>query len=128
MTPLKPKNDFDSPYLILKRTSSKTISRVNIPLRCNYLSKKSYGILNSIFGFSGVIDTAEPDFGDFRSDYLGEYEGIFETGLACYSGTYMGLIDEKNESRKSRDTVPLSMFKKGSRLKILSYFAKNIAN
>jgi hypothetical protein len=35
MTPLKPKNDFESPYLI--------------------------------FGFIGVIDTAEIDFGDFRT-------------------------------------------------------------
>jgi hypothetical protein len=26
MTPLKPKNDFESPYLILNRTSSKNIS------------------------------------------------------------------------------------------------------
>jgi hypothetical protein len=30
MTPLKPKHDFESPYLILKRTSSKTISWVII--------------------------------------------------------------------------------------------------
>jgi hypothetical protein len=33
--------------------------------------------------FSGVNDTAETDFGDFRSDYLGEYEAICETVLAC---------------------------------------------
>jgi hypothetical protein len=85
MTPLKPKNNFERPYLILKRTSSKTISGVNIPIQCNYctLSKKSYGILNFIFGFSGVIDTAETDFGDFRSDYLSENEAICETVLAC---------------------------------------------
>jgi hypothetical protein len=75
---MKPKNDFESPYLILKRTSSKTISYDVITL-----SKKSYGILNFIFGFSSVIDTAETDFGDFRSDYLGEYEAICETVLAC---------------------------------------------
>jgi hypothetical protein len=84
MTPLKPKNDFESPYLILKRTSSKTISWVNIPIWCNYFKQKeSYGILNFIFGFSGVIDTAETDFVDFLSDYLGEYEDICETVLAC---------------------------------------------
>jgi hypothetical protein len=80
MTPLKPKNDFESPYLILKRTFSKTISWVNIPIRCNYFKqKKSYGILNFIYGFG----TAETDFGDYRSDYLGEYEAICETVLAC---------------------------------------------
>jgi hypothetical protein len=79
MIPLKPKNDFESPYLILKRTSSKTISWVYIPIRFNFFKQKSYGILNFIFGFSGVIDTAETDFGDFRSDYLGEYEAVCET-------------------------------------------------
>jgi hypothetical protein len=42
MTPLKPKSDFDSPYLILKRTSSKTISWVNIPIRCNYFKQKKW--------------------------------------------------------------------------------------
>jgi hypothetical protein len=40
MTPLKPKNDFESLYLILKRTSSKTISWVNIPYDVITLSKK----------------------------------------------------------------------------------------
>jgi hypothetical protein len=40
LTPLKPKNDFESPYLILKRASSKTISWVNIPIRCNYFKQK----------------------------------------------------------------------------------------
>jgi hypothetical protein len=40
MTPLKPKTDFESPYLILKRTSSNSISWVNIPLRCNYFKQK----------------------------------------------------------------------------------------
>jgi hypothetical protein len=40
MTPLKPKNNFESPYLILKRTSSKTISCINIPIRCNYFKQK----------------------------------------------------------------------------------------
>jgi hypothetical protein len=47
------------------------------------LSKKSYGILNFIFGFSGVIDTAKTNFGDFRSDYLSECEAICETDSAC---------------------------------------------
>jgi hypothetical protein len=82
--PLKPKNDFESPYLILKRTSSKTISCVNIPKRYNnFKQKKGYGLLNFIFGFSGVIDTAETNFGDFWSNHLGEYEAICETVLAC---------------------------------------------
>jgi hypothetical protein len=36
--------------------------------------KKVGGCLDHIFGFSGVNDTGETDFGDFRSDYLGEYD------------------------------------------------------
>jgi hypothetical protein len=43
MTPLKPKNDFESPYLILKRTSSKTISWVNIPILDKYFKQKKVG-------------------------------------------------------------------------------------
>jgi hypothetical protein len=35
---------------------------------------------------SGVIDTNETDFRDFRSDYLGEYEAICDTVLARESG------------------------------------------
>jgi hypothetical protein len=35
------------------------------------------------------------DFGDFWSDYLGEYEAICETAIAHESGPYVGLIDEK---------------------------------
>jgi hypothetical protein len=50
---------------------------------------------------------SENKFSDFSIEYLGEYEAICKTVLACYSGTYMGLIDEKTESRKFRDTVPL---------------------
>jgi hypothetical protein len=45
--------------------------------------KKDGGCPDLIFGFSGVNDTAETDFGDFRSDYLGEYDDIYKTGLAC---------------------------------------------
>jgi hypothetical protein len=40
-------------------------------------------MLDFIFGFSGVIDPAETDFDDFWSYYLGEYEAICETVLAC---------------------------------------------
>jgi hypothetical protein len=81
MTPLKPKNDFESPYLILKRTFSKTISWVD-----KYFKQKSWGILNFIFGFRGVFDTAETDFRDFQSDYLGKYKAICEMVLARESG------------------------------------------
>jgi hypothetical protein len=45
--------------------------------------KKLGGCLDQIFGFSGVDDTAETDFGDFRSDYLGEYDAICKTVLDC---------------------------------------------
>jgi hypothetical protein len=29
------------------------------------------------------VCTAETDFGDFQSHYLGEYDAICKTGLAC---------------------------------------------
>jgi hypothetical protein len=37
-----------------------------------FKQKKVGGCLYLIFGFSGVNDSDETDFGDFRSDYLGE--------------------------------------------------------
>jgi hypothetical protein len=44
--------------------------------------KKVGGCLDLIFGFSGVNGTAETDFGDLRSDYLGEYDAICKTVFA----------------------------------------------
>jgi hypothetical protein len=35
------------------------------------------------FGFRGVIDPAVTDFSDFSIEYLGEYEAICKTVLAC---------------------------------------------
>jgi hypothetical protein len=40
------------------------------------------------------------DFYDFRLDFLGEFEAIFETALAHESGPYGGLFDEKNRGSK----------------------------
>jgi hypothetical protein len=37
-------------------------------------------------GFRGLYQTAEADFDDFRLDFLGEFEAIFETALAHESG------------------------------------------
>jgi hypothetical protein len=56
----------------------------NIPILYKYLKQKIVGgCLDLIFGLSGVNDTAETDFGDCRSDYLGEYDAICKTVLAC---------------------------------------------
>jgi hypothetical protein len=56
----------------------------NIPILYKYLKQKTVGgCRDLIFGFSGVNDTAEIDFSDFRSDYLGEYDAICKTVLAC---------------------------------------------
>jgi hypothetical protein len=38
------------------------------------------------FGFRGLIETAESDFGDFRIDFLAEYEAICKTALGRESG------------------------------------------
>jgi hypothetical protein len=43
----------------------------------------------------GVNDTAEIEFADFRSEYLGEYEA------------YVGLIIEKTGGRKFLDRISL---------------------
>jgi hypothetical protein len=60
------------------------MSMANIPILCKYVKqKKVAGCLDLIFGFRGVNDTAETDFGDFRSDYLGEYDAICKRVLAC---------------------------------------------
>jgi hypothetical protein len=48
--------------------------------------KRSWGILDFIFGFRGGIDPVETDFGDFRIDFLGEYHAKCETALGCESG------------------------------------------
>jgi hypothetical protein len=58
-----------------------------------------------IFGFSGVL--AETNFDNFWSDYLCEYEAICETTLACLSGTYMELIDEKKTTGENFVQLPL---------------------
>jgi hypothetical protein len=57
MTPLKPKNEFESRYLILKKTSSKTISWVNIPIRCNYFKQKKIMEFLTSFSVSAVALT-----------------------------------------------------------------------
>jgi hypothetical protein len=54
----------------------------NIPIL--YLKQEKVGgCLELMLSFSGVNDTAETDFGDFRSNYLGEYDAICKTVLAC---------------------------------------------
>jgi hypothetical protein len=48
--------------------------------------KRSWWILDFIFGFRGVIDPAETDFGYFRIDFLGEHDANCETTLGLESG------------------------------------------
>jgi hypothetical protein len=38
------------------------------------------------FGSRGLIETVGPDFGDFRIDFLGEYEAICKPASARESG------------------------------------------
>jgi hypothetical protein len=44
------------------------------------------GTLTKNFGVRGLIETAESDFGDFRTDFLGEHEAICKTALGRESG------------------------------------------
>jgi hypothetical protein len=97
LTPLKSQTDFTRPFSSFKGKSSKNILMANIPklFKYRYLKQKKVGgCLDIIFGFSGVNETAETDFGDFRSDYLGEYDAMLIRDI------HMGLIDEKNRGSK----------------------------
>ena len=55
-----------------------------------------------------MLACAELNFSNFKFEYLRENEFLRKTILACLSGAQMGSIPEKNRSRKSRDTAPLS--------------------
>jgi hypothetical protein len=60
------------------------------------------------FSFCGLIETAESDFGDFRIDFLSEYEAIYAKRLQPMNqGPRGDCLMKKTEGRKSRDTVPL---------------------
>jgi hypothetical protein len=47
----------------------------------HYFILKNGGSLDLIFDLPGVIDTADIEFADFCSEYLGEYEAKCETAL-----------------------------------------------
>ena len=55
-----------------------------------------------------MLACAESNFSNFKFEYLRENKFLRKTILACFSGAQMGLINEKNWVRKSRDTAPLS--------------------
>jgi hypothetical protein len=59
----------------------KNISKANILYIPSFYRKRSWGILDFIFGFRGVIDPAETDFGDFSIDFLSEYDAKCETAV-----------------------------------------------
>jgi hypothetical protein len=75
------------------------------------------GNSNKKVGFRGLVDTAEANFGEFRIEFLGEFEAICQTALACESGPLGGLIDEKNQGSKISWHCP---FKKEL---VISHFA-----
>ena len=55
--------------------------------------------------------SAESNLSIFMIKYLGKIETQFENTLP--SGGQMGLNNEKNRGRKSRDTLPLRVFEFG---------------
>jgi hypothetical protein len=74
VTPLKSQTDFTSPFSSFKGKIQQKYFNCKYPHTTVYTiqvleAEKSWGLPNLIFGFSGVNDTAETDFGDFRSDY-----------------------------------------------------------
>ena len=54
-----------------------------------------------------MLACAESNFSNFKFEYLRKNEFLRKTILACLSGDQMGLINEKNRGKKSRDTAPL---------------------
>jgi hypothetical protein len=52
----------------------------NIRILYKYLKQKKLGVAQTSFSDSALSIT---DYGDFRSDYLGEYNVICKTVLAC---------------------------------------------
>jgi hypothetical protein len=73
VTPLKSQTDFTSPFSSIKGKIQQKYFNGKYPhtIQYKYLKqKKVWGWLDLIYGFSGVNDTAETDFGDFRNDYL----------------------------------------------------------
>ena len=56
-----------------------------------------------------MLACAESNFSNFKFEYLRENEFLRKTILVCLSGVQMGLINEKNRVRKSRDTAPLKV-------------------
>jgi hypothetical protein len=81
----------------------------NIPILFKYLKQKKVGgCPDLIFEFSGVNDTAETDFGDLRSDYLGHMQNGFT--LLIKDIQYMGLIYEKNRGSKISCYCPFKRF------------------
>jgi hypothetical protein len=58
-------------------------------------------------GTSGEIETTGAKIGDFKVEYLRQFEAICKKALTRESGAQVGLFDEKTRGRKSRGTVPL---------------------
>jgi hypothetical protein len=80
VTPLKSQIDFTSPFSSFKGKTQQTYFNGKYPHTIQVLEAEKADL---IFDFGGVNDTTETDFGDFRSDYLGEYDAICKTVLAC---------------------------------------------
>jgi hypothetical protein len=88
---------------------------------------KHFGIPYSRVGATGKAGAADPEppgrsrlgqstrpgavvdhkIGDFKVEYLGEFESICKKALTRISEAQMELCDKKTRGRKSRDTVPL---------------------
>jgi hypothetical protein len=84
VTPLKSQTDFTSPFSSFKGKIPQKYFNGKYSHTIQVLeAEKSWSCLDLIFGFSGVNDTAETDFGEFRSDYLGENDALCKTVSAC---------------------------------------------
>jgi hypothetical protein len=76
VTPHKSQTDFTSPFSSVKGKIQQKYFNGKYPHTIQVIeAEKDGGCLDLIFGFSGVNDTAETDFG--------EYDAICKTVLAC---------------------------------------------
>jgi hypothetical protein len=80
VTPLKSQTDFTSPFSSSKWRIEQKYFNGKYNNSTVLLQKKVGGCLDLIYGFSGVNDTSEALFGDFRSNYL---DAICKMVLAC---------------------------------------------
>jgi hypothetical protein len=61
------------------------------------ITQKYRGYSRIVFGLNGFIDTTQVKIGDFKVEYLCEFQAICKKALTRVSGSKGKLFDEKNQ-------------------------------